>query len=377
MNKDNIGDKKGKQPSVTLDRNSNSSILRLYRFIIDSIPVAVIAVDARLKITSYNPWAEKLTGYSVKEAKGHHCGDILKGGMCKRTCPLKRVIKGSDPVVRVETTIQNKDGETIPVRMNAAVLLDDNDDLLGGVETFQDISQLKALEREKANLISMIAHDIKSPIVTIGGFALRLLKKDLGMDKEKQKQYVEIISREAVRAELLVNDFLEFSRLDSGTLKLTFGRTSLDKELGELFKTYESRALEGGIRLRFEGLKTLSVIEADAKRLRMVFANLLDNALKFSKDEGAIAIATRETDTEVTVEIRDEGSGIDAEEIPYIFEPFHRGRGIGEQKGFGLGLAIVKAIVKGHGGRIFVKSELGKGSIFTVVLPKSGRPENG
>jgi len=95
------------------------------------------------------------------------------------------------------------------------------------VEAFQDISHLKALELEKANLTSMIAHDIKSPIVAIGGFALRLLKKDLGTDKEKLKQYIETISREAGRAELLVNDFLEFSRLDVGALNLAFGPTSL------------------------------------------------------------------------------------------------------------------------------------------------------
>jgi two-component system phosphate regulon sensor histidine kinase PhoR len=290
--------------------------------------------------------------------------------MCNRTCPLKGPVKGGAPVVQIDTTIQNKYGETIPISMNTAALFNDKGDLVGGVEAFQDISHLKALEREKANLTSMIAHDIKSPIVAIGGFALRLLKKDLGTDKEKLKQYIEIISREAGRAELLVNDFLEFSRLDVGALNLAFGPTSLDKELIELLKTYEPKALKQGMRIKLVSPKTLSIIEADANRLRRVFANLLDNALKFSKDEGTITITTQETEKEVIIKVIDQGVGINAKDIPYIFDPFHRGQDRREKEGFGLGLAIVKAIVKGHHGRILVESELGEGSAFSVVLPK-------
>jgi signal transduction histidine kinase len=168
----------------------------------------------------------------------------------------------------------------------------------------------------------------------------------------------------------LVNDFLEFSQLDVGALNLVFGPTSLDKELIELLKTYEPKALQRGMRIELASPKTLSIIEADANRLRRVFANLLDNALKFSKDGGTITIATQETEEEVMIKVIDRGVGIDAKDIPYIFDPFHRGQDSREREGIGLGLAIVKAIVKGHGGRILVESELGKGSAFSVVLPK-------
>jgi two-component system phosphate regulon sensor histidine kinase PhoR len=341
-----------------------------WRFVIDNVPCAVVTVGSDFKISSMNRWAEKLTGYSSKEAIGRYCGDILRGGMCSMACPLKGAMEGGERVVSIDTTIQNKYGETIPVRMNTAALLNEKRNLVGGVEAFQDISHLKALEREKANLISMIAHDIKTPIVSIGGFALRLLKKGLGMDKEKQKQYVEIISREAIRAEELVNDFLEFSRLEAGALNLSFGPTSIDKELMDLLKTYEVKALKRGIRIESASPKTLSIVEADANRLRRVFANLLDNALKFSKDKGTITIAIQETEKEVIVKVIDEGVGINPKDIQYIFEPFHRGQDKGGKEGFGLGLAIVKAIVQGHGGRILVESEPGKGSVFTVFLPK-------
>jgi len=356
-------------PDIAM-QNHDIPQLTFHRFVIDHVPCAVMTVNSDFKISSVNPWAEKLTGYSAAEAIGRYCGDILQCSMCKDLCPLRGAVRGGEPVVNVETTIRNKGGETIPVTMNTAALLNDRGELVGGVEAFQDISHIKALEREKANFVSMIAHDIKSPIVAIGGFAHRILKKGLAADKEKQKKYVEIISREANRAELLLNDFLEFSRLDAGTLNLSFGPTDLNKELIDLVETYETKALKRGIKIELTSPKALPMVEADGNRLCRVLSNLMDNALKFSKDKGKIMIATEETEKAVTIRVIDQGVGIETKNIPYLFDPFHQGADGEEKEGFGLGLAIVKAIVKGHGGRVLVESEPGKGSVFSVVLPK-------
>jgi two-component system phosphate regulon sensor histidine kinase PhoR len=122
-------------------------------------------------------------------------------------------------------------------------------------------------------------------------------------------------------------------------------------------------------------METLPVIEADSKYLQRVFSNLLDNALKYSREKGLITITTQYTDQYIMVKIKDRGTGIDSKDLPYIFDPFYQGHGEKRGKGYGLGLAIVKAIVEGHGGKIFVESELGKGSVFTVALPKRRRPE--
>jgi signal transduction histidine kinase len=100
----------------------------------------------------------------------------------------------------------------------------------------------------------------------------------------------------------------------------------------------------------------------------------LDNALKYSNEDGNITISTHEGEREISVKITDQGIGIDPEDIPYVFETFHRGKGVEEKPGFGLGLAGVKAIVESHGGRVSVESEVGKGSVFTVVLPKPESP---
>jgi len=365
-----------KDSNMTTGNHKDFHDVAFYRFVIDSLPTAVLTVNEDLKITGFNPSAEKITGYSEKEALGKYCGDILQGGMCLAHCPLRTVLNGHKPVSLVETTIISKWGETIPVRINTAGLFDDNDRLIGGVESFHDISRLKSLEREKDNLISMFAHDMKSSLTIIGGFVLRLLKKAKQIDEERQKKYLGIIKNESGKLESLINEFLEFSRLQTGRLKLNFSATSLDKELMELSDSYQLKASQSGLSLELENEEELPVIMADTSQLRRVFTNLLENAIKFSKGKGTITISTHETAEEVVVKVKDEGVGIEQDELPYIFDSFRRGRDAEEKEGFGLGLAAVKAIVEGHGGRVIVKSERGKGTVFTVILPKDEKLRN-
>ena len=144
-----------------------------------------------------------------------------------------------------------------------------------------------------------------------------------------------------------------------------------DQELQDLCEAYQTRASESGIKLKLGKTESLPPIEADAARLRRVFTNLLDNSFKFTDGEGTVTILTQQTDFDVSVKIIDEGIGIDARDLISVFEPFQRGRDTEETEGFGLGLAAVKTIVEAHGGRVLVESELGKGSVFTVILPKS------
>lgn len=338
-------------------------------FVMDSLPLAIVAVDPDLRITRFNAWAQEITGHSEKQAIGRYCGDVLQGGMCSHDCPLRTVISRQEPIIRIETTIRSRGGTAIPVEMSTAGLFDQSGNLIGAVEAFQDISKKKAQEREKSNLISMFAHDMNSSLTGIHGLGLRLLKTE-DLNQEKPRNFIEVLTKEASKLEFLVKDFLEFSRLQTGKLNLTFDATFLDKELYELFSIYEPKAAAMGIQLTLESAASLPVIEADANRLRRVLANLLSNALKFSRQGGKVGITVEESHGEVMVKVRDEGIGIDPEELPYIFDIFHRGRDAEKKEGYGVGLAIVKAIVEGHGGRVLVASEPGKGSTFTVFLPK-------
>jgi PAS domain S-box-containing protein len=369
------GDKMANIKSKAIRDGRDVHDLTFYKFVIESLPVAVMTVDPDLRITGFNSSAEEVTGYSKEEIEGKHCGEILQGELCKINCPLKSVLNHRESIVRTESMIRNKFGAIVPIRQHAAGLLDEDGALIGGLEAFVDISHSKALEREKANLISMFAHDMKSPLISIQGFAHRLLQNTEEMDEEKRKKYLKIIRKEASKLELLMDGFLEYSRLQTGRLNFNFTPTSLDKELLELYETYQTKCSQNGIQFEVRNMETLPVIEADSKYLQRVFSNILDNALKYSRDKGLITVTTQHTDQYIMVKIKDRGTGIDSKDLPYIFDPFYQGCGEKKGKGYGLGLAVVKAIVDGHGGKIFVESELGKGSVFTVALPKRRKPE--
>ena len=362
-------DKAGTQSAQKTQDNTKD--LTFYKFVVDSVPSGVITVDKHLKITGFNPWAERLTGYHAEEAIGTFCSDILRGGMCDTRCPLRTALVNREPMSLVESTIQTRRGETIPVRMNVAGLFDENGDLIGGVESFQDISTLKAMERERNNLISTFAHDMKSSLTIIGGFVLRLLHKADTLDDQKEHRYLEIIRDESRKLEMLISDFLEFARLQTGRLKLNFSATSLDKTLMELCEAYQPKVSSAGLTLELENENALPPINGDSRQLRRVFTNLLDNAVKFSQKGGRIIVSTMRDENEIRVSIKDQGMGVAADELPFIFDAFHRGKAGEKIQGFGLGLAAVKAIVEAHGGRVMVESEFGKGSVFTVILPTS------
>jgi len=355
----------------TAKRPADHESLAFYKFIVDSVPTGVITVDRNLKITGFNPWAERLTGYGAEEAIGSFCGEILRGGMCDTHCPLRTALSSQEPMSLVESTIRAKSGETIPVRMNVAALFDERGSLIGGVESFQDISALKTLERERANLISTFAHDMKSSLTIIGGFVIRLLRKTEIVDAEKEKRYLEIIQEESGKLDKLISDFLEFARLQTGRLKLHFSTLSLDKELMDLCEAYQPRVTDQGLTLELKQEAALPPVTADGTQLRRVFTNLIDNAVKFSQKGDGIVVSATGDETEIRISVRDQGAGIPSEELPHIFDAFHRGKVGAKVEGFGLGLAAVKAIVEAHGGRVLVKSEAGKGSTFTVVLPVS------
>ncbi len=305
---------------------------------------------------------DEIIGRSVTEFVDEAQRQTLEGWMCG---------KRSLETAMYEVVWTGRSGNIISTLVSTVPLLDTEGKPTGGsFSVITDISQLKTHMREKANLVSMFAHDMRSSLTGIHGLGLRLLTKSSSMDEQKKEEYLRIINKEASKLESLVDDFLEFSRLETGRLKLSFRAVSLDRELLELFEFYQPRALQKGLRLEIQIGETLPIIEADVNRLRRVFTNLLDNALKFSKEEGVVRIVVEETATDLVVKIVDEGIGIDPEDIPFIFDIFHRTRGSEKREGYGIGLATVKAIVEGHGGRVRVDSELGRGSTFSVYLPK-------
>lgn len=313
----------------------------------------------------------QMWGCSKEEILGRFASEFLDEGELDRglqcAADRKRVIS---EIQCHETTWRARDGRRIPTIVSHVPLFNSEGEYEGSFSVLTDISDIKSLEREKANIISMFAHDMRSSLTGIHGLGLRLLTKSAVMDDQKKVEYLKIINKEASKLESLVDDFLEFSRLETGRLKLSFRAMSLDKELLELYDIYEPRAGQKDLVLELVLDETLPIIEGDVNRLRRVFTNLLDNALKFSRSHGKITLSASDMGQEIHVRVTDEGIGIAEDELPYIFDIFHRTQGAEKREGYGIGLATVKAIVEGHGGRVKVESVLGKGTTFTISLPK-------
>lgn len=342
---------------------------RLEQLILDSIPVAMVTVDLDYTITSFNTYAEKLTGYVADEAIGRPCHEILNSSRCGEDCPLRTALSVSELSPYTEAEIVNRHGEHVYIKNTHVSLLAEDKSFVGYLEVIEDISRQKRREREKMNFISMLAHDMKSPLFGISGLVNSLKKEKICETNEKLRTYLMAIGEAEQRLEIMVRDFLEYSHLVSGQVTLELSTTDIKKILLQVMEIYRLRAEEKHIVLTFESGQ-LSTIIADTNRLYRVFSNIIDNAIKYSPEKTEVTIMARDAGDEIVVSISDQGWGIEAEEIPYIFDAFYRTASIQKESGQGLGLAASRTVIRQHGGRISVKSRVGKGSVFTVHLPK-------
>lgn len=334
------------------------------RFILDNVPVAMVTMDADLKITCFNRRAETLTGYMTEEALGRPCHEILNSSLCESDCPLQTVRDLGESATGIEAELINRHGEHIPVRIGTAAIENQEGDFIGYLEVIEDISREKALLRERNNFLFMVAHDMKSPLIAMQGLMERLRAHHGEMNEAKMDTYFQTIIDAGAQLESRIKEFLEYSRQSTDNITLNMTDIDLAVLLDQLIRRHASRAAEKKIVIRtnhnFTGL-----IKGDGKQLQRVFENLLDNAIKFVREKGEIDITTRKNGDEVMVEVRDNGPGIAADDLPYIFDAFHKGK---ESKGHGLGLAGAKAIVREHQGRIEVKSSPAQGTRFIVSL---------
>lgn len=232
--------------------------------------------------------------------------------------------------------------------------------------------KLKELDVQKSEFLNIVTHDLRTPLTSIRSYAdLLLMYKDEPL--EVREEFLTIISQESVRLGNLINDFLDLSRIESGTMKYNIKPCDFKELITHTLAVFQGETDRKKIDLTSAFEPDLPEIMADGDRFGQVLVNLLSNAVKFTPEGGAISIAARSTaDHEVEMSVTDTGYGLAPENHQKIFEKFGQveDRGDGKVKGgTGLGLAITKEIVKKHGGSIRVESELGKGARFVVTLP--------
>ena len=231
--------------------------------------------------------------------------------------------------------------------------------------------RLKELDKLKSDFVSMVSHELKTPLAAMRTSAQVLEVADI--NTETKGEMLDIILRNIDRQTNLVNDLLDLSRIESGRMELKFEKLSLDSIIADSIESVMPTAFEKGIALDIELPKDLSSIKADREKLTPVIINLLNNAIKFTpKGGGKISIKARELNGQVEVRVSDTGIGIPPEDRAKIFDKFYQVDSTltREAGGTGLGLAICKGIIEAHNGKIWAESELGKGSTFIFTLEK-------
>lgn len=257
------------------------------------------------------------------------------------------------------------------------VRVETHDEIADLAEAFNRMAaQLRKVEALKEEFFSTISHELRTPLTSIRE-GVHLLREGIhGPLTPKQERLVTIVGLSTERLLGLINQILDLSRLQAGVLPLDRRRVDLDRLASRALDELRPQAEEKGVQLERDGRGGSEAacgsvkVFGDEERLLQILVNLLGNAVKFTPAAGSVTLALRERGEEVEVVVEDTGAGIPAEALPRIFDRYqqaHRGRG-----GSGLGLAIVKALAEAHGGSVRAESEEGKGSRFSVVLPREG-----
>ena len=254
----------------------------------------------------------------------------------------------------LEAEVQSKTGDMI--RMNKELVLANE--------------RLKELDKLKSDFVSMVSHELKTPLAAMRTSAQVLDMADAG--EETKREMLDIILRNIDRQTNLVNDLLDLSRIESGRMELKIGSVSLDSVIADSIESVKQAASEGDIKLNVELSESLASVKGDREKLTQVVINLLNNAIKFTPRSGEISIKARELNGQVEVKVSDTGIGIPPEDLDSVFDKFYQVDSTltREAGGTGLGLAICKGIIEAHNGRIWAESELGKGSTFVFTLDK-------
>lgn len=251
---------------------------------------------------------------------------------------------------------------------NFSIKKESNDEIGELVEDFNTmIKKLNNLENIRKDLLSKISHDLSTPLTGIFGYIEAI--EDRLIPEEKLPETLKTIKDEIERLKKLINDLREYSFIESAKFKLDLEELNLSSEIEHSLNIIKNKYLYKKINIFFN--KQDINIFGDKKRIGEIFNNLFDNAFKFSYENGNIYIDLKKEDDKVLINIKDEGVGIDKEDIPLIFDKFYRGKNLENEgsKGFGLGLSIVKELVEAHKGKILVRSEKGKGTEFELTFP--------
>ncbi len=352
-------------------RASEERLVRVVETIADGITI----LDSNGRITFANAAAERILGLTRSAIAGRTYNDpawritTVDGRPVRdEDLPFQRVMHSGAPVYNLQHAIERPDGSRIILSINAAPLRDAEGGIVGVVASLSDITEQERLERLRDEFLSTAAHELKTPVATIKGYAQLLSQWAPGGHEPREGAAFAVINRQSDRLSRLVQELLEFSRLQYQRFQLHRQRTDLGALAAEAVGRLQATAPRHRLLLR-RGEPVW--VEADPDRIDEVLSNLLDNAIKVSPAGAEIETAVYVRNGDGVVSVTDHGPGIPPDRQAHIFERFyqaHAGTPY-DYGGMGMGLYLSREIVTRHGGRIWFESEWGKGSTFYFSLP--------
>jgi len=370
------------QAAVTIENTRLiERIVRERRYmahVLDSMTDGVYTVDRDFCLQTFNQAAERITGWRTEEAVGRFCYEVLVGEEGQRVacatadCPAFKVLEEqtTDVGQRAERWVLRRDGRPVVISSGAAPLLDLDGQTTGAVVVFRDVSAEKELERLQAEFVSMVSHELRSPMTNILTSLELMLSSEL--EPAVQHEMLEIARDQLNRLSTFVEQILALSLLDTGHIVVQQEPVTLQPLLRRTVRAFAAAGRQGH-RFVIQESKIPFVL-ADESKTEIVLTNLLENAVNYSPPGSEIVIevvADPET-ARVVVSVTDQGIGVAPECQEKIFEQFYRvdnGQGA-NVKGRGLGLYISRRLVEMQGGEIWVESKVGEGSRFSFTLPK-------
>ncbi|MDQ3159241.1 MAG: ATP-binding protein [bacterium] len=377
--------KEKKKHKITQNDATQSAI------ILDAIEDGVIMIGPDKVITTYNPGAEQITGWDADEAIGLEISSVLKlvdpkgNKYSTSEHPMYKIFSKQSAIRDNKAVLLTKSGKTAALHISVSPLYNDNQEISGAVAVFRDVSKERSQENQRADFISTASHEMRTPVAAIEGYLALAMNPNISQIDEKAKSYLEKAHASTQHLGQLFQDLLTSAKAEDGRLSSHPVVVELGELMEEITEDLKFGAQKKGLQVEFivgasnlvdasshnKEVRPLYYAYGDADRLREVITNIFDNAVKYT-EEGKISIGLTGDEHVIQFYIQDTGAGIPPEDLGHLFQKFYRvdnsaTRTIG---GTGLGLFISKKIIELYEGKIWAESELGKGSIFYVNLPR-------
>jgi PAS domain S-box-containing protein len=341
--------------------------------LIDSAADGILVLNADHTIERVNDAFERIYGKTDEEVRGHQHGEIIRWAVKPDGLTLEEAERGGWPLtpnayLYVEGDLERNDPKPLPVGITYAPLLAPDGKVRNIIVTVRDITRFRTADEIKSTFISIISHELKTPVALIKGYASTLRRDDARWDKQVISDSLAVIEEEADRLTRMIEDLLDASRLQAGGLTIDrtdFALPVLAQRLAERFSIQTKKH-----KIIVDFPENFPIILGDEPRIEQVISNLISNAIKYAPG-GEIRISGKARPEQVIICVSDDGPGIDPHDMPHIFDRFYRAEKAAKRtKGAGLGLFLARAIVEAHGGRMWVDPQLEKGARICFSLPR-------